>query len=138
MPRKVSRPFYEKNKCLQVWIPESLYHWFMDYLQKYSYGETTGEEFRIMLYELDKLEKEGITFVNARESRQREHDKFTKNLFGDVPDADLLCLKQNKREIMTERDKEISCGYCKNTQKDLYRACQKLKQERLQIEGKNR
>ena len=101
----------------------------MDYLQKYSYGNSDSERMRIFLYELEKLEKDGITFVNVREQKQREHDNLFKTKYGDVAEQDLICLRNIKRENLDANQRALSCGFCKDSQKNIYRACQELRVE---------
>lgn len=66
------KPFYERNKHLQTWIPSKLYLWFCDYLQKYSYGATFTEQFRMFLYKLQEQEEKGITIANPRKDFEQQ------------------------------------------------------------------
>ena len=40
----------KRNNPFIVWLPTSLKQWFMEYLEKVSYGPTPSERFRVFLF----------------------------------------------------------------------------------------
>jgi len=59
-----TKPYYKKNKPVQLWMSNDLLEWFTEYLNKYSYGNSRSDKVRVLLYELQKQEEKGISFKN--------------------------------------------------------------------------
>ena len=58
------KPYYYTNKQFHAWLENDLFEWFIKYLDKYSYGNSRSDKFRVFLYELQKQEEKGISFKN--------------------------------------------------------------------------
>jgi len=113
-------------------LPDEINQKFLDYLQKYSYGENTSEKFRIFITELLRLESEGITLANPRSQQQRLDAARFQAKYGEVKDAALICVKGLNLE---NQDPAICCTHCQVATKDIFKACQSLRAEfSLEIE----
>ena len=135
MPRrKYTRPYHEQNKHFQLWMPETLYLWFMDYLQHYGYGGNTSEIFRNFLFELQQLENEGIHFINARTAKEEERKRLLGEKYGVQVETDLICLRNINRANKDPRDRELMCIHCKDAQKAIFKACQEIRAEQKDAE----
>jgi len=63
-PSQKSIRYRQKNKHFHSWMSNDLFEWFTEYLNKYSYGNSRSDKFRVLLYELQKQEEKGISFKN--------------------------------------------------------------------------
>ena len=50
-----------------------LWEWFLQYLDKYSYGNSRTDKIRVLLYELQKIEEKGITITNPKQANEKPH-----------------------------------------------------------------
>jgi hypothetical protein len=48
--------FHKRNHQVGCWMDPDLWKWFLQYLDKYSYGESRSEKFGALIYELQKIE----------------------------------------------------------------------------------
>jgi hypothetical protein len=112
-----------------VWLPESLYAWFLDYLQKYSKGDNTAEQFRAFLYELNRLDEQGITFANPRKTQEDSQARRYAERYHKVDDVEDICLRGLDMKTKDQRTREIACTFCKSQHQSEYKACVQIKQE---------
>lgn len=127
MPRSEARTRRERNKHFNLWLSETVYNRFVDYLQHYSYGENLTEMFTIFLLELFKLDDEKINFVNVRTAIEREHKQLLSDKYGNVTDQDLICLRNVHREKLDQDQRALSCENCRLREKALFKACQEIR-----------
>lgn len=69
----------KESQLFSVRLPQKEYDWLQKYLETYSYGENRSEKFLHFVEEMQRLESQGITFVNlegalkaARENVQKQ------------------------------------------------------------------
>jgi hypothetical protein len=122
--------YREKNAVIQAWVPKSVKEAFLEYLKKYSYGDSDTQRFRIFVLEILRLEKEGITIANPRKSKEQEFKDRIAEKFGEVTAAAHICVRLGARfKEYDARDKELACIYCKDRFPAEFKACQELRAE---------
>lgn len=125
MPRK--KRYYEKNRRFEVWLPDSLFVFFEDYLQHYCQGEKTPNRFRVFLYELESLEHRGITIANPIKAYEADRRKELEQRYG--RDFENLCIRHLTFKGKNQHEREMICGKCKETHPIEFKACQSIRRD---------
>ena len=61
--RLEKQEIFQENEHLAVWVPDQLYIWFTDYLNRVSYDSSQADKIKVFLYRLQKLEEQRITIA---------------------------------------------------------------------------
>lgn len=87
--------FHKRNHQFGCWMDPDLWEWFLQYLDKYSIGESRSEKFGVLLYELQKIGEKGITITNPKQSNEAAYvDKPHLK----IPTY-LICMKPHGTEV---------------------------------------
>ena len=118
--------YYEKNKQFAVWLPQTLYLWFSDYLQKYSYGDSLAQQFKIFLLKLQEQEEQGITIANAK--KDFEQQATLKRDLQQKP-IEEICVKGLDLIGLPAQKRKRLCEICKIVTRQAYVACREVRRE---------
>ena len=128
------------TKQLSVRIPKEIHEWLEGYLQKFSYGETFSEKFNNMFLEMQRLDGQGVTFVNLEQLQKTKAEaEAAKDLaeFGPFREGDICVryphtFKDNKPEM-----KLAMCRRCKVAAPTEFKACRELRAEKQKEDEKH-
>jgi hypothetical protein len=122
------KKYWEKNTYFKAPLPNHLYHFFLDYLQKYCPHDSTPKQFKFFVLALEELDSKGTNFVNPRGEYEKKKDEEFTARYGNQ-DPENICLRSQFYATKSPEDKKTMCKWCKDNQISLFNECQKTKEK---------